>query len=194
MSYGQNSNLKISISNSNPFLNLKWTETNIKSNLIGEYQFYNISLAICIGVFFKVSIHKIKRAIESYIPKNNRSEITKTDNNTIILDAYNANPSSMKAMLDYFANQKSTNKLCILGDMLEMGKYSMQEHTKIIKICNELKLEVLFVGEEFSKLSNKAFKKLVDIKSYIKKNPIKNKNILLKGSRGVKLEELVDYL
>ena len=110
------------------------------------------------------------------------------------MDAYNANPSSMAAMLDSFSKQDYKNKLCILGDMLEMGKFSNQEHTKIIKYCQKLELEVLFVGKEFSKISNNAFKDLANLKSFIKINPIKNKTILLKGSRGIGLEKLVGHL
>ncbi len=192
--YGANSKLGTSTYSNTPFLNIKWKNIIIKSKLIGDYQFYNLSLAISIGNHFNISKEKIQFAIESYIPKNNRSEIKKTENNIVIMDAYNANPSSMAAMLDSFSKQDYKNKLCILGDMLEMGKFSNQEHTKIIKYCQKLELEVLFVGKEFSKISNKAFKDLANLKSFIKLNPIKNKTVLLKGSRGIGLEKLVGYL
>lgn len=192
--YGANSKLGTSTYSNTPFLNIKWKNIIIKSKLIGDYQFYNLSLAISIGNHFNISKEKIQFAIESYIPKNNRSEIKKTENNIVIMDAYNANPSSMAAMLDSFAKQDYKNKLCILGDMLEMGKFSNQEHTKIIKYCQRLELEVLFVGKEFSKTSNKAFKDLANLKNFIKLNPIKNKTVLLKGSRGIGLEKLVGYL
>jgi UDP-N-acetylmuramoyl-tripeptide--D-alanyl-D-alanine ligase len=192
--YGISSKLDTSIISNTPFLNVLWDQEVIKSRLIGEYQFYNISLAICIGNYFNISKKNIKSAIEDYIPKNNRSEMTKTDNNIIIMDAYNANPSSMEAMLDSFAKQDYQNKLCILGDMLEMGDFSDKEHAKIIKTCQKLELEALFVGEAFSKLNNKAFKNLADLKIFIKKYPINNKTILLKGSRGIGLENLVSSL
>jgi UDP-N-acetylmuramoyl-tripeptide--D-alanyl-D-alanine ligase len=194
ITYGTNSKLGTSTYSNTPFLNIKWNNIIIKSKLIGDYQFYNLSLAISIGNYFNISKEKIQFAIESYIPENNRSEIKKTKNNIVILDAYNANPSSMAAMLNSFSKQDYKNKLCILGDMLEMGKFSKQEHTKIIKYCQKLELEVLFVGEEFSKISNKAFKDLANLKSFIKINQIKNKTILLKGSRGIGLEKLVGYL
>ena len=194
ISYGVNSNLNTSTCSNTPFLNIKWHNIIIKSKLIGNYQFYNISLAICIGNHFNISKENIQYAIESYIPKNNRSEIKKTKNNMIIMDAYNANPSSMKAMLDSFSKQNYKEKLCILGDMLEMGKFSNEEHNKIITYCKKLKLETLFVGKEFSKISNIAFKNISTIKHFIKCNPIKNKTILLKGSRGIGLEKLTDYL
>jgi UDP-N-acetylmuramoyl-tripeptide--D-alanyl-D-alanine ligase len=193
-SYGLGSNLNTSISSNTPFLNVIWDKTVIKSRLIGDYQFYNIALAICIGDYFNISKENIQLAIESYIPQNNRSQITETESNVIIMDAYNANPSSMKAMLASFAKQDYKNKLCILGDMLEMGDFSNNEHAKIIKTCQKLKLDTLFVGEEFSKLSNKAFKHLIDLKKFITQHPIKNKTILLKGSRGIGLEGLVSSL
>ena len=192
--YGIGSKLNTSIISNTPFLNIMWGKTAIKSKLIGDFQFYNISLAICIGNYFKLSKKSIQSAIEYYIPKNNRSEITETSSNLIIMDAYNANPSSMKAMLDTFAKQDYKNKLCILGDMLEMGKFSNIEHSKIISTCQKLDLDTLFVGEEFRKLSNNAFKSLDDLKKFIAENPIKNKTILLKGSRGIRLEDLVSSL
>ena len=192
--YGLTSKSNISISSNTPFLNVTYNNIIIKSKLIGDYQLYNISLAICIGEYFNISNENIKHTIESYIPKNNRSEITETKKNIIIMDAYNANPSSMKAMIHSFAKQNYTNKLCILGDMLEMGDFANKEHAKIIKLCQKLKLDAIFVGEEFSILTNKAFKNLTDLKQFIKQNSIKNKTILLKGSRGIKLEELVSYL
>jgi UDP-N-acetylmuramoyl-tripeptide--D-alanyl-D-alanine ligase len=193
-SYGITSKLDTSINSNTPFLSIMWGKKIIESNLIGEYQFYNISLAICIGHYFNISKKQTQIAIQSYIPKNNRSEIAKTESNIIIMDAYNANPSSMEAMLNTFANQNYKNKLCILGDMLEMGNFSNQEHARIIRICQKLKLDTIFVGICFSKLNNNAFKKLTDLKKFITEKPIKNKTILLKGSRGIKLESLVSYL
>ena len=192
--YGTKSNLNIKIIRNTPFLQLIWENSIIKSQLIGEYQFYNISLAICIGHHFNLSKKNIQSAIESYIPKNNRSEITKTNKNTIIMDAYNANPSSMQAMLYSFAKQNYNEKLCILGDMFELGSYSSKEHANILKLCKKLKLECFFVGKEFSKLKKSSFKDTSSLISFIKKNPIKNKTILLKGSRSMRLEKLIDYL
>ncbi len=192
--YGINSKLNVLTTNNTPFLNLKWNNKNIQSKLIGEYQFYNISLAICIGSYFNISEENIIKAIESYIPKNNRSEIQKTNNNTIILDAYNANPSSMKSMLYSFAKQKYNNKMCILGDMLELGKETEKEHKSIIKLTKNLNLNCFFVGEEFAYVTSKAFKNKKEFKKFLIKNPIKNKTILIKGSRRIGLEELVESL
>ena len=193
VSYGLKSNLKTSIYSNQKFLNIKWKKRIIKSKLIGDYQFYNISLAICIANYFNLSMKNIQSSIESYNPKNNRSEIKKTDNNLVIMDAYNANPSSMKAMLYSFSKQDYKNKLCILGDMLELGEYSKKEHDNI-KICRKLELECLFVGDEFSKSSDKAFKNISHLEAFNKNNPIKNKTILLKGSRGIGLEKLINSL
>ena len=194
ITYGNNGFCKGFITKNTAYLSIKFSHTEINSQLIGEYQFSNIMLAVCIGNKFNIKDLNIQKAIENYTPKNNRSEILKTKDNLLILDAYNANPSSMKAMLDSFAKQEYKNKLCILGDMLEIGDFSNEEHAKIIRTCQKLKLETLFVGEEFSKLSNKAFKDRNAFEIFLKSNPIKNKTILLKGSRGISLEKLTNYL
>ena len=141
-----------------------------------------------------ISKKNIKSGIEEYTPKNNRSEIINTQNNMLIMDAYNANPSSMTAMLTSFAHQDYQNKLCILGDMLELGNFSNEQHIKIIKLCQKLKIDTLFVGKEFYRINKKAFQNLNELQKFIKEKPIKNKTILLKGSRSVNLEELVSYL
>ncbi len=188
--YGENKN----INNNNLFTIINYKEKIIKSNLIGDYQQYNILLSISLGEYFKIKLEKIISAIEEYKPKNNRSEIIKTKNNLIILDAYNANPSSMKAMIHSFYKYKGDNKLCILGDMLELGKHSTKEHKKIVKLCQELKLEALFVGQEFKQIHEDSFVKKDDINKYIKETKIINKIILLKGSRGIQLETLINLL
>tara|TARA_B100001250_G_scaffold56707_3_gene43860 strand:- start:7091 stop:8347 length:1257 start_codon:yes stop_codon:yes gene_type:complete len=192
--YGYASNLDISIKSNTPFLNILWNDIIINSNLIGEYQFYNISLAICIGNYFSISSKKIQCGIESYIPKNNRSEIFKTETNVILMDAYNANPSSMKAMISSFSKQKYSNKLCILGDMLELGEHTIKEHTGIVNLVRELNLETILIGKEFSKISKTAFTNRKEFEIFIKSHPIKNKTILLKGSRRISLEKLTKYL
>ena len=194
VSYGVNSSFSTSISSNTPFIYVKWKDTIIKSKLIGDYQLYNISLALCIGDYFDIPKKKSQFAVESYVPTNNRSEIRNTEKNGVIMDAYNANPSSMKAMLESFAKQDYKNKLCILGDMLELGNYSNKEHNKIIELCKKLNLDSLFVGEEFSKSSKESFKNISDLKEFIKQHPINNKKILLKGSRGIRLEKLIEYL
>jgi UDP-N-acetylmuramoyl-tripeptide--D-alanyl-D-alanine ligase len=151
-------------------------------------------LAICIGDYFNISNDNIQQSLEKYIPSNNRSQIIETKNNTLILDAYNANPSSMKAMLLSFSEQDYTDKICILGDMLELGEYSKKEHQEITSLCENLNLSCYFIGEEFQKVNNQAFKNRRDFEEHIQKQNIRKKTILLKGSRGIGLEKLVEYL
>ncbi len=194
ITYGKSGDYIGSISESMPFISVAFQDEEIKSKLIGDYQFYNIMLAICIGKHFGVSIINIKTAIENYTPTNNRSQIIKTKNNTLILDAYNANPSSMSAMLYSFSKQNYQNKLCILGDMLEMGKSSLEEHQAIINLAEELKLECIFIGKEFSNVNTTSYNRIDDFAEFLNENPINNKTILLKGSRGIALEKLVDFL
>ncbi len=194
ITYGKSGDYTGAISESTPFISVVFQDEEIKSKLIGDYQFYNIMLAICFGKHFGVSINNIKTAIENYTPTNNRSQIIETNNNTIILDAYNANPSSMTAMLYSFAKQNYQNKLCILGDMLEMGETSLKEHKAIINLAEELKLECIFIGKEFTQVHKQAYNSTDEFSKVLKSNSIKNKTILLKGSRGIALEKLVDLL
>ena len=192
--YGKSGDITGLITETTPLLSIKYNNEIINSHLIGDFQFSNILLAICIGNYFNISNKNIKRSIENYIPTNNRSQLVKTKTNTLILDAYNANPSSMKAMINSFSNQQYKNKLCILGDMLELGGRSDKEHLDIIKLTNKLKLECLFVGEIFHSLTKNSFKNKRALVKYIQENNIHEKIILLKGSRGIGLEKLIEYL
>ena len=192
--YGESGNITGLISNTTPLINIKYKGEIIYSKLIGEFQFTNIMLAICIGNYFSVSKLKIKKSIENYVPSNNRSQLIKTKTNILILDAYNANPSSMKAMLNSFAKQQYKNKLCILGDMLELGAEEKKEHQEIIKLTNKLRLDCLFVGEIFNSLSENGFKNKQEIIKYLEGNSINKTTILLKGSRGIGLEKLIATL
>ena len=194
ITYGNNGFCEGFITKNTPYLSIKFSHTEINSQLIGEYQFSNIMLAVCIGNKFNIKDSNIKKAIENYTPKNNRSEILKTKDNLLILDAYNANPSSMKAMITSFSKQDYTNKLCILGDMLELGEYTIKEHSAILDLIDTLNLEIILIGKEFSKISKEAFKDRNAFEIFLKSNPIKNKTILLKGSRGISLEKLTNYL
>lgn len=181
----------------NPFVKIAYKDNTIQSNLIGNYNFSNIAIAITIGEHFKVSNADIKEAIESYIPKNNRSQIIETKTNQIILDAYNANPSSMKVALENFASLKHDKKVIILGDMFELGQESKQEHQAIINLANSLNFEnQYFVGEHFYQTKTDAlqFKKFQDFETYLQKNPLENQYILIKGSRGMRLERILEYL
>jgi len=169
----------------------------VKSNLTGKYNYSNIGFATLIGLHFKISINNIKKAILNYVPSNNRSQIISKDNKSIILDAYNANPTSMAAALNSFS-ELNGDKTVILGDMFELGKGSDIEHKKIIDFCIENKFEsIFFIGEEFYKHKNKFkiplfFKNKSDFYNYTKEFFIKTENILIKGSRGMKLEEILN--
>ena len=191
----------------NPFLEIMYVsntasnddfveEIYVKTKLIGAYNFENILAAVCVGRYFDISNNNISRAIENYSPTNNRSQYIKTKNNAIILDAYNANPSSMKEAIENFSLLDEANKILILGDMLELGKYSTEEHTKIIEKVKTLSFEkVYFVGKEFSSiLQENTYKNMNELYSFLKENPLRHKNILVKGSRGIKLEGIVELL
>ncbi len=178
----------------------------ISTRIIGKYNFENISAAICIGKYFGIDAKKIKEAIEEYIPSNNRSQIIQTNTHTLILDAYNANPSSMQAAIENFSDMDGKEKWLLLGDMFELGEYEIQEHKNILKLISEKKFQnVILVGEIFSKafLELKTsfpnlflFKDSDALAEKLKsQSPIKDSSlILIKGSRGIKLEKVVEYL
>lgn len=180
--------------NANPFVKLSFDSLEIQSNLIGAYNFSNIAAAITIGHYFKVSKEKIKEAIENFIPSDNRSQVIDTDNNKIILDAYNANPTSMKAALESFNDLESRHKTIIIGDMFELGDYSVKEHQNIVDLATEFKFDsVFFIGEHFHKTETNYLKFLdfEELKEHLLNNPVKKSIILIKGSRGMALERIV---
>lgn len=197
ISFGSNekSDYKAKLSRRFPFVSIMKNNTTINSNLIGDFQFGNILAASVIGDYYNISSENIKKAIENYTPKNNRTEIVTTAYNYIILDAYNANPSSMESMIFSFSELKKENKFCILGEMRELGESSKKEHQYLIEKMLELKIETVFIGEEFCKLTHlNSFKNTVDFIEKREKYNLKNKTFLIKGSRGIKLEDLIKYL
>jgi len=194
ITYGNTGDVNGTLLESKLYAKVSYDETEITSKLIGDYQFHNIMLAISVGKHFNISIGKIKKAIESYIPTNNRSEIIKTAKNTVILDAYNANPTSMKEMIISFSRKKLKNKICILGDMFELGDYSYISHKEIVTLVKELKIKTYFVGKEFKKVLKESFNSRNEFEIALSKKNMSEKTILIKGSRGVKLEKLVKYL
>lgn len=171
----------------------------VRTKLIGNYNYENAMAAACIGRYFKIDDLEIKEALESYIPSNNRSQLMKTDDNVIIVDAYNANPTSMTASVCNFAQIQAKNKALILGDMLELGNVSEEEHNKIINLLKETGYSSVFlVGTHFYNSSiehnfNK-FYNIEDLLVYLESSPIKEHTILLKGSRGIKLEKCIKLL
>ena len=195
------------VSNSE-FVEFKWntkgqsldTQPLVKTHMFGHYNFVNVLCAACIGNYFGVEEEAINEALEQYVPEMNRSQIKKTDKNTVILDAYNANPSSMDLAIKNFAEQPLKNKVLILGDMFELGDYSEKEHEQIIEQLLETNFdEVYLVGKEFGLFQNKVskfqfFETGQDLKLFLNNHPIFNATILIKGSRGMKLEQVLEYL
>lgn len=186
-----------------PMLSFKWknknyTSPSVNTQIIGKYNFYNMLAAICIGNHFEVSNIDINAALEEYKPSNNRSQLEKTSYNTVILDAYNANPTSVKSALENFAEITSENKLFVLGDMLELGKNTNQYHLEIIQLSKELKLQGMFVGRIYSSLAKVndilAFDSTEEAKDFFSTALPKDNLILLKGSRGIGLEKLIEIL
>lgn len=168
----------------------------VLSNLTGEYNFTNICAAFSLGNHFGVSVEKIKEAIEEYKPTNMRSQIMHKEDKVLLLDTYNANPSSMNASLRNFSTY-SGSKTVILGDMLELGDESENEHKEILTLAKSLDFdEIITVGNNFKKIndSQESFLNTEELKSYLKQNSIKSKNILLKGSRGIALENIIEEI
>ena len=183
---------------STPSVKLNWNNKLITSNLYGAYNYQNILAAICIGKYFNVASDDIKKAIEEYYPTNNRSQIIENNTNTIFLDAYNANPTSMNAAIDTFIENDSSNKLMILGDMLELGDTSIEEHQAIVNRIEKLKINTLFIGKEFNSINDKynfTYLENVDkVIEWLKHSSLINHQILIKGSRGIRLEGAAEYL
>lgn len=196
-----NCDVRIETVQANPMVSVKYNGNDIKSHLIGIYNATNLSAAIAIGTYFKISDTKIKEAIEGYIPTNNRSQLLEKNGYKIILDAYNANPSSMQAALVNFLQLETEDqtKIAILGDMFELGNESIEEHHKIVQLLtNEEGIEVYFVGKDFYTNKNDAphlyfYSDYDDFKSSLQK-PSSGSTILIKGSRGMALERTLDIL
>ena len=169
----------------------------IKSQLIGAYNAQNIMAAVCIGNYFGVDLDSIKTAIENYKPTNNRSQFARTEKNQLIVDAYNANPTSMEATLKNFSEIQMANKTAIIGDMLELGDESVNEHQAIISILKKYNFnQVILVGKIFHSLDSEfnSFISTEEAYTWIQKNPISNASVLIKGSRGIRLEKLIELL
>lgn len=196
----RSSHVKIDFTEANPFVICNYNKHTVKSQLIGDYNFNNIAAAIAIGNYFKVADLTIKKAIENYIPTNNRSQIIEKETNKIILDAYNANPSSMAAALHNLKKQSSNNKIAILGDMFELGNDAKKEHQNIVDLALSLNInQIILIGENFhqSVISSKKvtkFKSFDDFKDSFNLSRIKNSMLLIKGSRGMALERTLEFL
>lgn len=185
---------------SQPNVNLKTTSgQQIGTHLSGEYNFENICAALCIAHYFEVEEERALEAVSNYLPENNRSQVIRKDTNTIYLDAYNANPTSMSLSLQNFASLEG-KKVAVLGDMFELGEESAREHASIGELTKGLKLDqVIFCGQLMKNAyeSNSGalyFEKKVDLQSFLEQNKIKESSVLIKGSRGMSLETLVELV
>ena len=186
-----------------PLLHIRWKtaqgeENIIDSHLIGSYNIYNMLAAACVGTFFDVTAAQVTHALNSYVPTNNRSELEKTAHNTLIVDAYNANPTSMMAALKNFRGIEANKKMVILGDMKELGESSMEEHQKVVQYVTDSHFDkVWLVGDEFKKAANShvtCFDDVQQVKDRLKQETVENHLILIKGSNSTKLYELKSIL
>lgn len=194
-----------------PFLRIsipdeEGADMTVRTNLVGSYNADNVMAAIAVGAHFGVSLKEAVSAIEAYVPSNKRSQMTKTERNTLIVDAYNANPTSMEAALNNFSAIQAGHKIAMLGDMLELGEESLKEHIRISTMALESGLEkVCFVGKEFGEAvkalptetkEGKAicFDTSAELSEWLKENPVKDSVILIKGSRGTRMENVIESL
>ncbi|WP_276738218.1 UDP-N-acetylmuramoyl-tripeptide--D-alanyl-D-alanine ligase [Prevotella pallens] len=204
VSYGQDetANIQGEIVDCAPFLCFRWHEAGgewkeVLTHLVGAYNLDNMLAAIAIGLHFGVSTQQICHALENYVPSNNRSQLTETQNNKLIVDAYNANPSSMAAAIENFRLMAVKNKMAILGDMRELGDVTAEEHQKIVDLLLAAGItNVWLVGDEFGKTKTtfQKFKDVEEVKAELAHNMPKNHYILIKGSNGTKLYELPKLL
>ncbi|SEA92872.1 UDP-N-acetylmuramoyl-tripeptide--D-alanyl-D-alanine ligase [Pedobacter hartonius] len=188
---------------SDPLIVLDWKGKDdyfsVQTNLTGSYNFENILASICIGAFFNLRAEQINKGLAGYSPKNNRSQLTKTETNTVICDFYNANPSSMTAALNNISSLAAANKVAIIGDMFELGAEAPEQHEEIASLAEQSGVNTLiFIGKYFSALKNQHrgefFNSPAEALEWIKVNPVKDSLVLLKGSRGMALEQLLPVL
>ncbi|MEO6894601.1 MAG: UDP-N-acetylmuramoyl-tripeptide--D-alanyl-D-alanine ligase [Ginsengibacter sp.] len=197
--YGSHSeNINGGILKNDPFLEIEIkgkSSFTINTNLVGAYNLPNVIAATCIGEYFKVSEANITKAIENYQPSNSRSQLVKKDSNTIILDAYNANPGSMKAAIENFANMQGNKKILLLGSMMELGDDSQKEHEEIVSLIDKNKwYAVVLVGKNFNQVKQDYinFDNSSQAKEWLKKEDPKNAQILIKGSRSMQMEKVLE--
>lgn len=192
--------LNVNLTATQPFLNVALKNITIKTNLVGAYNFCNVAAALTIGIYFKLSPLQLKNGIEAYVPENNRSQIIQKNSNEILLDAYNANPSSMDVALENFKGIQNQHKLAILGDMFELGTTSAKEHLAVVNQAISTKdCSFYFVGTHFfqQKLEHPKllfFETFQDLQLHLEKITISNTSILIKGSRGMALERVLELI
>ncbi len=186
-----------------PFMEVNWKinndELSLKTQLFGSYNLENLVASIAVGIHFGLEPGKIKSAVESYIPHNNRSQVFNSQNNTLILDAYNANPTSMEAAINEFLKLKEKNKLLILGDMLELGRDTYFEHRRIAELIKDQpNVKPILVGKNFTEATKgmdiQTFPDINELIAYFEAHPPLKSTLLLKGSRLIGLEKLISHL
>lgn len=189
---------RIEFLGADPYVLVEVEGIRMSSQLIGSYNFTNCAAAILMGKYFNVPLEHVKEAIESYVPENNRSQILEKKGHRIILDAYNANPTSMQMALENFKAMGGKNKIAFLGDMFELGSTASEEHQNISDLAHQHDfLDVYLIGAHFSEVDTplKTFKSFEEVVDYLKKHPLEVKgNLLIKGSRGMALERLLTIL
>jgi UDP-N-acetylmuramoyl-tripeptide--D-alanyl-D-alanine ligase len=196
----ENADVNITAVKANPFVEINYSNRIIKSHLIGLYNANNINAALTIGKYFGVDDVAIKQALESYIPENNRSQLLSKGTNQIILDAYNANPSSMTVAIENFLQLESANKVMIIGDMFELGGESLDEHKAIVTmLSNSQNVKCYFVGSAFyeNKIEKDNFWFYDTFESFsndFSKTKLSNSTFLIKGSRGMALERALELI
>jgi UDP-N-acetylmuramoyl-tripeptide--D-alanyl-D-alanine ligase len=205
LSYGteDDADIKGALIGLTPYVKLIWKQNNysspvLETKMVGKYNFYNYLAAISFGVCFDVPFEQINQAICNYTPENNRSQVKKTTKNTLILDCYNANPTSMRSALESFAMLDQGNKLFIIGDMLELGDQAINEHRNILSFIENNHLSGYTVGKLFKEQTSnnvlQSFETAEELRNHLVTHPIENTFVLLKGSRGIKLEIVENVL
>jgi UDP-N-acetylmuramoyl-tripeptide--D-alanyl-D-alanine ligase len=192
--------VNVKLTATQPFLSLALQNITINTNLVGNYNVYNCAAALAIGTHYKLTPLQLKEGIEAYVPANNRSQIIKQNTNEILLDAYNANPSSMEVALDNFKSIQNSHKLAVLGDMFELGTTSVKEHLEVVNQAMLTKGCIFyFVGSHFFEHKTdhpklQFFKTFDDLQLHLEQSTISNTSILIKGSRGMALERVLELI
>jgi UDP-N-acetylmuramoyl-tripeptide--D-alanyl-D-alanine ligase len=181
-----------------PFLEVEFSKgvhtPSVSTHLVGDYNFPNVMAAVAVGTYFKVPAEKIKSALESYTPTNSRSQLITKGTNTIILDAYNANPSSMRVAIENFANLHAENKVLLLGGMAELGNESIEEHKNLLVLIQENKWKaVVLVGGDFLRIPHPfiSFNNSMEAKEWLQQQHFENTHLLIKGSRSMQMEKVI---
>lgn len=204
-SYGTKAEYDVcgSVARKDALLSVEWKAKNeeqthtVNTKLIGQYNLTNVLAAISVGLYFNITPDNINHALETYTPSNNRSQLLKTERNMLIVDAYNANPTSMKAAIENFKSIVADNKMLILGGMKELGADSVKEHQNIIDLLTELNLtDVWLVGKEFMQIDNHFYcaENVECVIEKIKNEKLSNKTILIKGSNSIRLNSIIEFL